>query len=132
MIVNDDLPPSLLVEDGSQRAAAIDTVLWLRDPFALSRTFFGPDLRTRVSLFAFNLDLVAGETSSAVTASAEDEFGNTFSLPVEFVGLLPAVDGLSQVVVKLPENIGNAHELRVKLTLRGQNSNVAPIRIAAP
>ena len=128
-IVNDDAAPVLLIEEGSQRAAALDATLWLRDPFPLARTFFGPDLHTRVSLFVFNLDLVSGENSAAVTVSAEDEFGNIYSLPVEFVGIVTSVEGLSQVVVRLPDSVGNAHELRVKVTLRGQTSNTAPIRI---
>ncbi len=56
-------------------------------------------------LFAINLDLLAGEDSSAVTAQAEDSQFNTYSLTVEFVGEVPNLDWVSQVVVKLPDNL---------------------------
>jgi hypothetical protein len=81
---------------------------------------------------AMNLELLPNETASAVTASADDEIGNTYSLPVEYVGMVPAVSGLSEVVVRLPDNVGGAKELWIKITLRGETSNRAPIRIAAP
>ena len=129
-IPNDDFPV-LLLEDGSQDAAALDATLWLRGPFPLVRLLnFGDDLRTRVSLFASNIQLVAGEDQSAVTVSAEDELGITYALAVEHVGPLAGTNGVSQVIVRLPDTVGNAQELRVKLTLRGQSSNVAPIKIA--
>jgi hypothetical protein len=129
-ILNDDFPV-LLTEEGSPDAAAFETTQWLRGPFPLLRPFnFGPDLHTRVSIFALQLDLLPGETKSAVTVSAEDEFGITHSVPVEYVGPIAGTVGLSQVIVRLPDTVGNAHELRLKLTLRGQSSNVAAIKIA--
>ena len=129
-IQNDDLPV-LLIEEGSQNAAAVDVMLLSRDPFPLSRNYFlGPEVRTRVSLFALHLD--PGEPLSAVSVSAEDNLGGLYSLPVEFLAAIPGVDGLSQIVVKLPDNVNNANELKLKLTVHGQASNVAPIRIATP
>lgn len=129
-IQNDDLPV-LLTEEGSQNAAALDVALLLRDPFPLSRMYFvSSEVRTRVSLFALNLD--PGEPLSALTVSAEDNLGGLYSLPVEFLGVVPGVDGLSQVVVRLPESVNNANELKLKLTIHGQASNIASIRIAAP
>ena len=42
-----------------------------RDPFPLTTPFnFSSDGRTRVSFFALNLDLLPGETVSAVTATS--------------------------------------------------------------
>ena len=129
-IQNDDLPV-LLTEEGSQNAAALDAVLLLRDPFPLSRMYFlGSEVRTRVSLFALHLD--PGEPLSALTLSAEDNLGGTYSLPVEFLAAVPGVEGLSQVVVRLPDSVNNATELNLKLTVHGEDSNTARIRIAAP
>jgi hypothetical protein len=131
-ILNDDSPPILLTEENTQSAGALDAVLWVRDPFPLIRPFnFSSDLHTRVSLFALNLDLVSGEDSSAVTAIADNELGGTYSLPVEFVGPVTADNAVSQVIVKLPDSVGAAHELRIRISLRGQVSNTATIRIAA-
>lgn len=131
-IIDDDVPV-LVTEENSESAVALDSVTLMRDPFPLIRPYsFGPDLHTRVLLFAVNLDLLPGEDASAVTASADDEFGNTYSLPVEYVGLVPAVSGLSEVIVRLPDNVGTAQQLRIKISLRGATSNDALIRIAAP
>lgn len=132
-IQNDDQPPVLLLEENSQRAAALELTSGRRDPFPLTREFnFGSDQRTRISLFALNLTLIAGENSAAVTVSAEDGTGVVHSLPVEFVGVVPSQPTLSQIVVRLPESVGNSSELKLKVTLRGQTSNVGVIRIATP
>jgi uncharacterized protein (TIGR03437 family) len=49
--------------------------------------------------------LLAGENSSAVTAKAEDAALNVFPLTVEFAGKAPPFDWLTQVVVRLPDNL---------------------------
>ena len=132
-IVNDDLAPVLLLEENSQRAAALELTSGMRDPFPLTREFnFGTDQRTRISLFALNLTLIPGENSSAVTVSGEDDAGVVRSLAVEFVGVVPNQPTLSQIVVRLPDSVGNTTELKLKVTLRGQTSNVGVIRIASP
>lgn len=132
-IQNDDLPPVLLLEENTQRAGALELTTWLRDPFPLVRVFnFGPDLRTRISIFALNLTLIAGENSSAVTVSGEDNTGFVHSLQVESVSVVPNEPTLSQIIVRLPDNVGNSAELKLKVTLRGQTSNVGVIRIASP
>ena len=129
-IQNDDLPV-LLTEEGSQNAAALDVALLLRDPFPLSRMYFvSSEVRTRVSLFALHLD--PAEPLSGLTVNAEDNLGGLYSLPVEFLGAVQGVDGLSQVVVRLPDSVNNAHELKLKLIVHERASNIAPIRITAP
>jgi hypothetical protein len=131
-IQNDDLPV-LLLEENTQRAAALELTTLLRDPFPLVRAFnFGLDLRTRISLFALNLTLIAGEDSSAVAVSAEDDTGFVHSLQVESVSIVPSEPTLSQIIVRLPDNVGNSTVLKLKVTLRGQTSNVGLIRIASP
>ena len=124
--------PVLLTEEGSQRAAAIDSVLWLRDPFPLTETILGLGHQTRISLFALNIPPVPVGDLSRVTVHAEDELGNTYFVPVEFIGPVAGVDNLSQLIVRLPAFAGNARELRLTLIVLGGTSNTAPIRIAAP
>src|SRR6185369_16886572 len=122
----------LLREEGSQRAAALDSVLWFRDPFPLTETIFGLGHRTRISLFALNIPPVPAGDLSRVTVHAEDELGNTYFVPVEFIGPIAGVDNLWQLIVRLPDSIGNARELKITLIVLGGASNTAPIRIAAP
>lgn len=124
--------PVLLTEEGSQRAAAIDSVFWLRDPFPLTGTILGLGHQTRISLFALNIPPVPVGDLSRVTVHAEDELGNTHFVAVEFIGPVAGIDNLSQLIVRLPAFVGNARELRMKLIVLGGSSNTAPIRIAAP
>ncbi len=123
-------PPMLLIEENSDSAIAFDSVTMLRDPFPLTDMFnFSLDNHTRVMLFAINLDLLAGEDSSAVTAQAEDSQFNIYPLTVEFVGEVPNLDWVSQVVVKLPDNLPTGQAVRVSVTVHAKTSNKARIRI---
>jgi len=120
-IVDDDAPV-LATEENSQRAIALDTVTFIRDPFPITNTqYFGIDKRTRVSLFATNLKLTPG---LIITAQAVDQQQVTHQLSVEFVGGLPTFLGFTQIVVKLPDGT-TAGDLRVSITVRGKTSNVA-------
>jgi len=122
--------PVLLTEENTDVAAAVTSVTGLRAPFSLLDPYnFSSDGRTRVVLFVTNLDLLPGEDSSAVTAVAEDNQTNTFTLPIEFVGKLPSFDWLSQVIVILPANLPPAQELRVHISLHGLTSNKARLGI---
>ncbi|HKR12037.1 MAG TPA: Calx-beta domain-containing protein [Pyrinomonadaceae bacterium] len=132
-IQNDDLPPVLVLEENTQRAVALELTSWLRDPFTLSRDFnFGPDPRTRISIFALNLALIAGEDATAVTVSAEDNTGFVHSLQVESVSVVANDPTLSQIIVRLPDGVVPPGELKLKVTLRGQTSNVGVVRITSP
>ena len=131
-IQNDDFPV-LLLEENSTRAAALELNTLLRDPFPLMSVFnYGPDLRTRITLFALNLTLLTGEDASAVTVSAEDDLGFVHSLQVESVSVVASEPSLSQIIVRLPDNVNNSSQLKLKVTLRGQTSNEGVIRIASP
>jgi uncharacterized protein (TIGR03437 family) len=124
------LPPQLITEENGDLAIALDSVLMVRDPFSLVNTLnFSLDQRTRIMLFGMNVDLLAGENSSAVSARAEDAQLNIYPLTVEFVGKVPGFDWLSQVIVKLPDNLPANQNLFVSITLRGQTSNKARIRM---
>ena len=123
-------PPVLLTEENSEVAAAVTFVTALRAPFSLTDPYnFSSDGRTRVTFFVTNLELFPGEDRSAVAAIAEDVQGNTFTLPVEYVGKMPSLDGLSQVVVALPGNLPLGQEFRLRLSLHGLSSNKARLAI---
>jgi glucose/arabinose dehydrogenase len=123
-------PPMLLTEENTDSAIALASVDTLRDPFPLIDTSnFSSDNRTRVMLFGINLDLLPGEDVSAVTAQARDAQLNNYPLLVEFVGKIPNYDWLTQVVVRLPDNLPTNQDILVSVTLHGQTSNTARFRM---
>lgn len=120
--------PILLIEENSSRAIALDSVTFWRDPFSLLTTHnFSADQRTRIVLFAANVDLIAGENISVLTAQAEDSQQRLLPLTVEYVGKVPNFNWLTQITVRLPD--GLAGDIRVSINLRGVVSNKALISI---
>jgi len=131
-VVND--APVLLTEQNTQIAIALDSVTQTRDPFSLiNRNNFSTDSRRRVAIFVWSLGLLPNDTASDVSVLAEDDQGRMYDLAVEFIGPLPGLGEVTQVVVRLPDNVvGAPRDLWVKVGLRGAVSNRAIIRIAAP
>jgi hypothetical protein len=117
-------------EDDLTRAVALDSVTMMRDPFPIvTLNNFSADQRTRLVLFAVNLELLPGEDSSAVTVQAEDSSHRIYSLPVEYVGTVPNFDWMTQIVVKLPDEIANAGDVWVSISLRSAASNKALVSV---
>ena len=122
--------PILLTRENSQRAVALDSVTLMAEPFGIiNLNNFSADQRTRVSLFAVNIDLAAGETASVIEAQAEISGGQVVPLTVEHFGAVPNFNWLKQVVVKLPNDIGNAVEIRVTLRVRGAMGNTVIVKV---
>jgi uncharacterized protein (TIGR03437 family) len=124
-------PPVLAIEENTTDSAGIlESVLFARDPFSIVNLLnFSPDNRTRLMLFGINLELLPSETMSAITVKAENAQMNAFPLVVEFVGKPPGMEPLTEVVVKLPDNLPTGETLFVSVKLRGQESNKVRIRI---
>ena len=76
---------------------------------------FGPDNCTRIMLFAGNLHLQSGESFDVVTADAEDESHQIYSLRVEYVGPVPDQDWATAVVVRLNEQMGDVGDVLVRI-----------------
>jgi uncharacterized protein (TIGR03437 family) len=122
--------PVLLTEANTDQAIALESVTEMRDPFVFSTLHnFSSDQRTRLMLFALNGRLLPGETASSVTVQAEDAQLLSYPLTVEFVGIVPGFDWLTQVVVSLPENFPTNREFLVSISLRGKTSNKARFRM---
>ena len=122
--------PTLLTDDTSGRAIALDSVTFMREPFqVVSTNNFSSDKRTRVMLFAANLEFGPGENTFALTARAEDAQNKVYPLAVEYAGTVPNFYWLTQVVVKLPDELENAGDVSISLSLRGATSNKALINI---
>ena len=119
-IVDDDAPV-LATEENSQRAIALNSLYFLRDPFAITNLgFLSTDLRTRVALFATNLTLTPG---LVVTAEAVDSQQTTHQLQVEFVGSIPSEPEITQLNLRLPDGIIVAGDLQLRITVNGKTSN---------
>ena len=127
---NSTAAPTLLTEGNTNRAIALDSVTFLRDPFPLAAiNNFSLDQRTRITLFAVSLELLPGEDVSVVTAQAEDVGHKIYPLKVEYVGKVPGFDWLTQVVIRLPDDFLNAGDFLLSVNLRGAVSNKAVIGI---
>jgi hypothetical protein len=116
--------PVLLTQTGSTRAIALDSVTRLAEPFALQAPVaFGSDARTRVTLFATNLTLAAGESFNTVTADAQDASLAHYPMSVEYVGAVPGQTWMTAVVVRLNDNLGDVGDVLVGVTYHGIASN---------
>jgi hypothetical protein len=123
--------PLLATEANSNRAIALDSVTFLRDPFPIiSAHNFSSDQHTRVALFAVNVLLAPSENLSVVKVQAEDTLGRIYLLPVESVNQVPNIDWLTQITVRLPDEINGAGNVLVSINLRGVISNKALMSIA--
>jgi hypothetical protein len=80
-------------------------------------------------LLVANIDLLPGDDSSIVTAQARDAQSNTFVLPVEAVVKVPSFNWLTQVIVRLPDQLANLNQVTVTVTRGGQTSNPAIVQI---
>jgi len=128
-------PPSIILstEDNSDRAIALDSVTLVRDPFLFSTlNNFSSDRRTRIMFFSPNLALVNGDSFSNVSAQAEDAQHKLYPLTIEFIGKTSQYDWLTQIVIKLPDGMGNINALWVNINYRGAVSNKALISLKQP
>ncbi len=116
--------PTLVSEADSTRALALDALAQTHEPFRLvSPLPFSPDHRTRVMLFALNLNLQTGESPSSVTAEAEDAAHRVYPLTVEYVGPVPEQSWMTAVVVKLHDEMEDVGDVLVRISYQGVASN---------
>lgn len=128
--------PVLISNSTSTRAIALELNTLKPEPIPLtSSVSLSPDMRTRMTLFAMNLDLIAGEGANALTADAEDSAHNHYSLVVEYVGQVPPdlsypdgaivkdFRGVYMIVLRLNDAMGNIGDVLVRLNLHGVSSN---------
>jgi uncharacterized protein (TIGR03437 family) len=127
---NNTVPPTIFVEGSTARAAALDSVWFLSEPFNLLNVQnFSLDQRTRIILFVAGLDLQPGEDNSVITAQAEYAGKGPYPLAIEFVGKVPNFDSLTQVNLRLPNELANAGDVSVSLSLRGVASNKVTVNV---
>jgi uncharacterized repeat protein (TIGR01451 family) len=126
-------PPQLILDESGpdpNQAAALDSLLCLRDPFPVQGIAawlnLGSDRNTRVIIFVANLRLNPGETSSSVVVNLIGS-NQSYDVPAEDVRLAPNTD-FAQVTFRLPNSLApGACTITVKA--HSQISNSAIIRI---
>lgn len=122
--------PVLLRQGNSTRGIALDSVMNVVEPFQpKAPVAFGSDTTTRVILFATSLTLAEGENGGAVTSEAEDVTRFRYPLTVEYVGTVPGFPWMTEVVVRLNDNLGDAGDVLVGITYHGMTSNRVRIGI---
>jgi hypothetical protein len=120
--------PILLIDETTGRAAALDSVTLLPDPFSVFNTYnFSTDQRTRIMLFAINV--APGETASTVTAQAVDSQNIIYSMPIEFIGTVPNYNWITEIVVRMPDQLTNLVAVQVSINVRGVAGNKVLIDI---
>lgn len=123
--------PVLFTDEGANRALALDSVTFKRDPFSVRNSYnFSPDHTTRLMLLSANLDLQPGDGPSIVAAQADDGRGRTYPLIVEWVGRLPGFDWITVVVAKLPDELSGADQALISVIANNQSSNQVAVSIS--
>lgn len=127
--------PVLISDSTSTRAVALESVTLKDGPFALTSTVkFSNDTRTRIALFAMNMNLLSGETANGVatsfTADAEDAAHVHYPLNVEYVNAVPGFPGVYMIIVRLNDNMAsNLGDVLVSLSLHAATSNRVRVAI---
>ena len=116
--------PVLLTKTNSTRAIAVESTGLTAEPFAATSSLpLSADNRTRVMIFASNLTLLPDETAANITASAEDGNHIQYPLSVEYAGSVPSLSGVTAVIVRLHDTLGDVGDVLVGITAHGQSSN---------
>jgi uncharacterized protein GlcG (DUF336 family) len=115
---------TLISEETSTRAVAVDSVTQKHEPFsATSAVQWGADSRTRIMIFAMGLSLQPGEGPTAVTADAEDGAHNIHHLTVEYVGPVPDQDWVTSIILRLDDLTDDAGDVLIGISYQGTLSN---------
>ena len=124
--------PLLLTEPNSTKAIVLESIAFFRDPFnLLTRHFLSPDRRTRLTILAQNIEIIPGENIPPPTVQAEDAQHQLIDLPVEFIGRVPGATWLTQITVRLPDQLNTAGEMQLRISYRGRTSNAGSFTLAA-
>lgn len=126
--------PKLMLEQAgptSNQAVALDSVLFLRDPFPVVNpgNLLNPanDRNTRVLIFVGNVQFAPGESPSAILVNLVDSNNVSHDVAAENVWSGANAD-FSQVSFRLPDALPPG-SCTIAVKLHGQVSNVGAIRI---
>lgn len=122
-------PLQLLTDPGSSRAVALESVTLMKEPFpVVAEHSLSSEPRTRLLLFGLNLHLSPGDLP-LVTAQAEDSQQRIYALPIEAIRSVPNFPSLTQVTVKLTDELQGIEEVWLSISLRDVRSNKVPVKL---
>jgi hypothetical protein len=122
--------PVLLSQATSTRAIALESVTFRSEPFSPTTSpAFSSDTRTRICIFAMDLELLPGEGANAFTSDVQDAGGKLYPLRVEFVGQVPNFAGITMIVVRLADDLGDVGDVLLRVNLHGMSSNRVRVAI---
>src|SRR5689334_924372 len=122
--------PVLLSQAASTRAIALEAVTFRAEPFQPTASpAFSSDTRTRICIFAMDLELLPGEGANAFTSDVQDASGKLYPLRVEFIGQVPGFPGITMMVVRLADDLGDAGDVLLRVNLHGMSSNRVRVAI---
>jgi beta-glucanase (GH16 family) len=121
----------VLFSDDVNRAMALDSVTFKRDPFpADNRLNFSSDHRTRLLLLTANLDLQPGDGPGIVTGTVDDGRGHSYPLVVAWVGRLDGFDWITVIIAKLPDQLVSGDQALITLAAHNEASNQVAVSIS--
>ena len=122
--------PVLISQAASTRAVAFESFSMKAEPFPLTATVpLGTDTRTRICIFAMGLELLPSEGANAFTSDVQDASGKIYPLRVEYVGQVPDFPGITMIVVRLADDLGDVGDVLLRLNLHGMASNRVRVAI---
>jgi len=122
--------PVLLSQAASTRAIALESVTFRAEPFSPTQSpAFSTDSRTRICIFAMDLELLSGEGSNAFSSDVQDSTGKLYPLRVEYVGQVPNFPGITMIVVRLADDLGDVGDVLLRVNLHGTSSNRVRVAI---
>jgi uncharacterized protein GlcG (DUF336 family) len=115
---------TLVSEETSTRAVAVESITRKHEPFALTTPVsWGADSRTRIMLFAMGLNLQTDGTTAAVGVTAEDGAHKIYQLTVEYIGPVPDQEWMTSIVVRLNDEMLDVGDVLMQITYGGTQSN---------
>lgn len=122
--------PILISQAATTRAVAFESVTMKAEPFPLTATVpFSTDTRTRICIFAMDLELLPGEGANAFSSDVQDAGGKIYPLRVEYVGQVPNFPGITMIIVRLADDLGDVGDVLLRLNLHGMSSNRVRVAI---
>ena len=122
--------PILISQETSTRAIAFECVTMKAEPFGLTSSWnYAADGRTRVCIFAMDLELLPGEGANAFSSDVQDGNGKIYPLRVEYMGQVPNFPGITMIALRLADDLGDVGDVLLRLNLHGMTSNRVRIAI---
>jgi uncharacterized protein (DUF1800 family) len=76
-----------------------------------------------------NLELLPGEGANTFSSDVQDAAGKLYPLRVEYAGQVPNFPGITMIIVRLADDLGDVGDVLLRLNLHGMSSNRVRVAI---